>query len=478
MVYAEINAENQLHDADYDDCGPEIGTELDGTGLRLALFLTGAVQLGYALMSILNLLKWHRESLSVVSGVLILVTFFALQLFHCNPYAVRLRSRFGPWTLVLQVALAYVPFPMCGVLWGGFGGFLGGSVLVVLRGSVLAWILFVVNASAVFGISFARFALVQSIYLTLATTVIGLMVHGLTRLSDIVVEQSTLGNRKAWAAVSWERVRFARDLHDLLGYSLSAITLKSELTLRKVGVDDDRARQELVETLEIARQALADVRAVARGSRSMSVMAELRSVTGVLNAAEVETTIEGKPGDLDPRTRTILAIVLREAVTNLLRHSAAKRCRITFGETDGQSWLAISNDGVDAEKSPTAAGHRSGGLGNLADRLGAVGGELTSSTEWGWFHLCAVVPAGPPDLRPVRGDSPLVTTATDGQTVRRSDDTVRSDDTAVPGDPDGVDPIAGPELVDDRREVVAHRAEAQVQLCRDDANVLPRGGQA
>ncbi|MFD3381778.1 MULTISPECIES: sensor histidine kinase [unclassified Streptomyces] len=404
MVYAE----NRLHDYDYDnhyesdDHESGIGAELGATGLRLALFITGAVQLGYALMAILNLLKWHHESLSVVGAILILIAFFGLQLFHCNPYAVHLRARVGPWTLVLQAALAYTPFPMFGVLWGGFGGFLSGAVLVVLRGSPLAWVLFVLNASAVLGLALSTFPLAPSAYLTLATVVIGLMVYGLTRLSDIVVEQYRMRHRTAWAAVSGERLRFARDLHDLLGYSLSAITLKSELTLRKVGVDDERARKELIETLNIARQALADVRAVARGSRNLSVTAELRSVSGVLNAVDVETTIEGEPGDLDPRTGSILAIVLREAVTNLLRHSAASHCRIEFGEADGQLWLAISNDGVEAGVSPhTEAGRRSGGLGNLADRLGAAGGGLTVTTEWGWFHLRAVLPArpaGPPPL--------------------------------------------------------------------------------
>ncbi|MCX5597215.1 histidine kinase [Streptomyces phaeochromogenes] len=399
MVYAE----NRIHDYDhhydqhyaYDSDGREsgIGVELGATGLRLALFITCAVQLGYALMAILNLLKWHHESMSLVGAVLILIAFFGLQLFHCNPYAVHLRDRIGPWTLVPQAALAYAPFPMFGVLWGGFGGFLSGAVLVVLRGSVLAWVLFVLNAAAVCGLALASFALAPSVYLTLATVVIGLMVYGLTRLSDIVVEQYRLRHRTALAAVSGERLRVARDLHDLLGYSLSAITLKSELTLRKVGVDDDRARKELVETLNIARQALADVRAVARGCRNLSVTAELRSVSGVLDAADVETTIEGEPGDLDPGTGSVLAIVLREAVTNLLRHSAARHCRIEFGEADGQRWLAISNDGVEDGVSRTEAGRRGGGLGNLADRLGTVGGELNVTTEWGWFHLRAVLPA-------------------------------------------------------------------------------------
>ena len=398
-----VYAENRIHDYDhhydqhyaYDSDGREsgIGVELGATGLRLALFITCAVQLGYALMAILNLLKWHHESMSLVGAVLILIAFFGLQLFHCNPYAVHLRARIGPCTLVPQAALAYAPFPMFGVLWGGFGGFLSGAVLVVLRGSVLAWVLFVLNAAAVCGLALASFALAPSVYLTLATVVIGLMVYGLTRLSDIVVEQYRLRHRTALAAVSGERLRVARDLHDLLGYSLSAITLKSELTLRKVGVDDDRARKELVETLNIARQALADVRAVARGCRNLSVTAELRSVSGVLDAADVETTIEGEPGDLDPGTGSVLAIVLREAVTNLLRHSAARHCRIEFGETDGQRWLAISNDGVEDGVSRTEAGRRGGGLGNLADRLGTVGGELNVTTEWGWFHLRAVLPA-------------------------------------------------------------------------------------
>ena len=200
-----VYAENRLHDYDhhyesFDSDGREsgIGVELGATGLRLALFITGAVQLGYALMAILNLLKWHHESLSLVGAVLILIAFFGLQLFHCNPYAVHLRARVGPWTLVLQAALAYAPFPMFGVLWGGFGGFLSGAVLVVLRGSALAWVLFVLNAAAVFGLALASFTLVESVYLTLATVVIGLMVHGLTRLSDIVVEQYGCATGRPW----------------------------------------------------------------------------------------------------------------------------------------------------------------------------------------------------------------------------------------------------------------------------------------
>ncbi|WP_405619789.1 histidine kinase [Streptomyces sp. NBC_01511] len=387
---------NKLDDLNAGLYGEGSGTESNEPGPRLVLFLTASVQLGYAVMAILNLLKWQHGSLSILSAVAVLTVFFALQLFHCNPYTIRLRSRVGPYTLGLQAVFAYAPIPMSGVLWGGFGGFLSGSFLVVLRGSVLAWVLYLVNSAAVFVLALVRFSPVEAAYLTLASLIIGLMVYGLTRLSDLVVAQRRLRERTTWVAVSGERLRFARDLHDLLGYSLSAITLKSELTIRQVGVDDDRARQELTETLDISRQALADVRAVVSGYREMSFTDELRSVVGVLHTAGVDTVVKGAPRDTDPRIGTILAIVLREAVTNLLRHSHADRCRIEFVEERGRIVMTISNDGARDADLAAGARRRTGGLGNLADRLSAVGGSLSTSGEWGWFRLRASCPLQPP----------------------------------------------------------------------------------
>src|SRR5205823_5301028 len=120
----------------------------------------------------------------------------------------------------------------------------------------------------------------------------GLATFGLTWMVRSVTELRAARTRLAQAAVAEERLRFARDLHDLLGLSLSAITLKSELARRLVTVDPDKARDELTEILAISRLALADVRLVASGYRELSLQEESRSAESLLAAADVDVRIE------------------------------------------------------------------------------------------------------------------------------------------------------------------------------------------
>jgi two-component system, NarL family, sensor histidine kinase DesK len=134
-------------------------------------------------------------------------------------------------------------------------------------------------------------------YAALTTAVTGLAVYGLTRLSTLVVELHEARTELAQMAVTQERLRFARDLHDLLGYSLSAITLKSELTHRLVTKDPAKAQDELVEILDISRKALGDVRSVASGYRELSLENESESARTLLLAADVAVTTEISCGD-------------------------------------------------------------------------------------------------------------------------------------------------------------------------------------
>ncbi|MGP4115181.1 sensor histidine kinase [Streptomyces sp. 4N509B] len=341
-------------------------------------------------MSGLTLVHWNGPAVEFASAATLLVLCVALHLFHCNPFTVRQRDRYGIWTLILMTAVVYAPLPpMPGVLWGGLGGFLAGSILVVLRGSLIGWALYVINAAVIFGMALARLPAAEAVSASVGTLVAGLIVFGLTKLSDMAVQEQRSRDEAAWVAISKERLRFARDLHDLLGYSLSAITLKNELTYRLVGHNDDRAREELAETLRIARQALADVRAVVSGYRAMSLASELRSVIGVLHAAGVDVTVDGEADDLDARSSTMLAIVLREAVTNLLRHSSATRCRIVLSRHRGRVRLSVVNDGVSDDQISAVARRRGSGLDSLASRMASVRGTLTTVVDRGWFHLRA-----------------------------------------------------------------------------------------
>jgi two-component system sensor histidine kinase DesK len=193
----------------------------------------------------------------------------------------------------------------------------------------------------------------------------------------------------AQLAVMNERMRFARDLHDLLGFSLSAITLKAELTRRLVASNPARARDELNEVLDIARQALADTRLVASGYRNISLSKEASSVSALLAAAGINAQVEINCGAIDEHVDTVLATVLREAVTNMLRHSAAQNCWIEAGQCADMVRLRVANDG--APRVMGSDNHR-GGLDNLTTRLEAIGGRMTVKLSDGQFDLRAEAP--------------------------------------------------------------------------------------
>ena len=150
-----------------------------------------------------------------------------------------------------------------------------------------------------------------------------LVVFGLSRLALLLRHAHITHAQISQLAAIKERTRFAMDLHDLLGYSLSAIALKAELSRRVMDTKPDLAREELADVVHFARQAVADVRLVANRFRTMSLAAEAGSAASVLAAAGVMADIEIDCGALDEKIDTVLATILREAVTNLLRHSSA-----------------------------------------------------------------------------------------------------------------------------------------------------------
>jgi two-component system sensor histidine kinase DesK len=233
------------------------------------------------------------------------------------------------------------------------------------------------------------------VYITLSTTLTALLVYGLTWLSTLVTQLHSAREELAKMAVARERLRFARDLHDLLGYNLSAITLKSELTHRLVLKHPARAREELVEILQISRQALADVRAVASGYREMSLDEECVSARSVLAAADVHVLMEVEYRDLPVRVSTVLATVLREGITNLLRHSKAESCEISLRQDGTTVTIVMHNDGVpdDPRDSRADGGPGGSGIHNLSARVAELGGELDAEfLPQNRFKLCARLP--------------------------------------------------------------------------------------
>jgi two-component system, NarL family, sensor histidine kinase DesK len=292
--------------------------------------------------------------------------------------------------MVMSQGLAtYLPLLAFGIVWPGMTSFLTGSVLTLAS----RWRAWALAAAITLSVLAAAVAAREKPWEIVATSVgspaLGIAVFGLSRLEWLVRHAHAEHAEIAQLAVIKERARFAGDLHDLLGYSLSAIALKAEFSRRIMAAKPDLARKELADVVDFARQAVADVRQVADGYRTMSLAAEARSVAGLFGAALIVADIDIDYCLLDSKVDTVLATVLREGVTNLLRHSTARTCRITVTQADEWVTLIVANDG--APKSGAAC-RDGGGLENLAARLEAVGGTLTTESRDGTFTLIAAVP--------------------------------------------------------------------------------------
>ncbi|SFF73343.1 two-component system, NarL family, sensor histidine kinase DesK [Actinacidiphila alni] len=223
----------------------------------------------------------------------------------------------------------------------------------------------------------------------------GFAMVGVRQLVRTMRELREARETVAHLAATEERLRLARDLHDLLGHSLSLITLKSELAGRMLPDRPQDAAQQVADIENVSRQALVDVREAVSGYRRPRLDAELASARSALASAGIAARIhqpERLPG-LTPDGEGALAWALREAVTNVVRHSGAVTCVIALGATpDGEgAALTVSDDG----RGP-AAGHSPGnGLTGLTERLILAGGTLrTERAGDGGFRLTATVPMG------------------------------------------------------------------------------------
>jgi two-component system sensor histidine kinase DesK len=174
-----------------------------------------------------------------------------------------------------------------------------------------------------------------------------------------------------------ERERIARDLHDVLGHTLSVVVLKSELAQKLMGRDPARALQEMADVERISRQGLAEVREAITGYRSSGLAAEIEHVRDTLTAAGIDATIEARPVTLAPAQETALSLALREAATNVIRHSAATRCHIRFYAQDGSALMEVQDDGRGGD-APFG-----NGLSGMRERIQALGGALMRETDRG-----------------------------------------------------------------------------------------------
>ncbi len=168
-----------------------------------------------------------------------------------------------------------------------------------------------------------------------------------------------------------ERERIARDLHDLLGHTLSLVILKSELASKLAERDPERSREEIRDVERIAREALAEVRAAVSGYRTSGLDAEVQRAKKTLATAGVRLETDIAPRKLPPPQEAVLCLALREAITNIVRHSGARNCRLTIAGNDAICTLSIADDGRGGN-APFGSG-----LSGMRERLDVLGGTLT-----------------------------------------------------------------------------------------------------
>ena len=317
--------------------------------------------------------SWHRWIIALTSLAVFIV------IFTVYVRAMESGSRVAHWMITATFALGLITFP-----WNAgattFFIYTAAFLPFSIRSAKRVLSLFLVEALFVLAEShFFYHGLGNAFFAIFLLLVVG-------GSNIFLAEQRTAENRLlaaqeeniALAAVA-ERERIARDLHDVLGHTLSVIVLKAELAGRLVERDPQRAATEIGDVERTARTALAEVREAIGGYRARGLAAEIENARRALDAAGVTLTVENDMGGakLAATEETVLALALREAVTNIVRHAQAKNCRLRFVSESGQRRLLIEDDG---EHTLAREGN---GLRGMRERVEALGGSMRLERESG-----------------------------------------------------------------------------------------------
>ena len=210
----------------------------------------------------------------------------------------------------------------------------------------------------------------NSLWLAVAAPAAALVLWGFLRILEQNRTLESATAEMAQLAVERERLRMSRDLHDILGHSLTTVAVKAELARKLVGRDDGRVAQELTDVELLAREALQDIRATVAGHRTITLAMELAVARSVLASAGIRADVPATVDSVPERWRPLFGWVIREGVTNVMRHSGAQRCWIAVGPTAAE----VGNDG--AAHPPTDEHSR--GLQGLRERAEAEGATMTA----------------------------------------------------------------------------------------------------
>lgn len=382
---------------------PSIGSALTGqliTVLALSLLLVA-----YLAQGMLDAVDDISTSLLVPgSGVMILAAIVVLyrrrdELAATSP---RLASYLRIVAIVGAIAypvafvvIAVFTHPAAGV-WTGTAFLVAGIVLAQWR-DTMTWGRLVALAVGAVALTVAITpdtynSAAEVIYYLASVAAIGVNSYGMVRLVEFEGALARTRRRAVTLAALRERTRVARDVHDLLGLGITTIVLKGELAARLLATDPERARAHLTEMRRLTAEAAAGARAVveAGGGAEATMRSELRSAERTLAGAGIAVDLLVDDGRAPGAADAVCGVVLREAITNVLRHSAAEQVRIAFGFEAGRVLLRVENDGL--REAADLSGPTGRGLRNMASRVAEAGGRFDAGPADGWFRLSVDLP--------------------------------------------------------------------------------------
>ncbi|WP_246070485.1 sensor histidine kinase [Paenibacillus kobensis] len=326
----------------------------------------------------------QRSAEDIVAGITVLLLFAVV-------YVYSFLFETGRLVLVLaQIALiGYFAYQYDASFL--FMGFYPTPVIGMLRSNrhlLTAWLALLALVVFVFVANRNEIAM-DDLYLTIPTVLVMLFIPLMIRIgrrSKELKEKLNMANEEiARLSANEERARISRDLHDTLGHSLSLITLKSELTEKLIAKNPERAIQEVRDIQSTSRAALKQVRELVSGLNMATVEDEIIHAKQLLATANISLRIEGEflPEEASPIINNIMGMCLREAVTNVVRHSGAKECVIERRNEDDRLVLIVADDGcgiADVPAAVLASGH---GLSGMKERLKLVEGAVMLESSAG-----------------------------------------------------------------------------------------------
>ena len=296
--------------------------------------------------------------------------------------------------LVLTLAALAIALSALGADWSGAWCFVAAATgLRIDRHIAIPGLLVLAAAAAATEVLTGTADAALSLFIV--TLGVGLLTGGFRRLRVVSRQLNAARGEIGRLAVADERLRFARDLHDLLGHSLSVVALKSELASRLIDDHPDQAAEHVRDIEAVSRRALSEVREAVAGYRRPVLSAELAGARSTLAAAGIEVEAGPAPAvELPPDAEAVLAWAVREGATNVLRHADARHVRISVAVTGDDAALELVDDGCGRPPAAERPGADDGtGLAGLAERVARVRGRMDAAPgAGGGFRLAVTVP--------------------------------------------------------------------------------------